>query len=59
MSALPRGQLFNAVAARIVQGASLTTTPLWDRGVDGTDQVVQVGFVKSSISASEFFDDRC
>lgn len=54
VSALPRGQLFNAVAARIVQGASLTTTPLWDRGVDGTDQVVQVGFIRSAISPTKF-----
>lgn len=54
VSALPRGQMFNGVAARIVQGASLTTTPLWDRGVDGTDQVVQVGFNKSAISLIKY-----
>eukprot|EP00904_Undaria_pinnatifida_P010402 jgi/Undpi1/6492/HiC_scaffold_20.g08971.m1 len=42
VSALPRGELANEVATRIVQGASETRTPLWDRGVDGSGQVVQV-----------------
>ncbi|CAM9423672.1 unnamed protein product, partial [Laminaria digitata] len=42
VSALPRGELANEVATRIVQGASETSTPLWDRGVDGSGQVVQV-----------------
>ncbi|CAM9502321.1 unnamed protein product, partial [Ectocarpus sp. 8 AP-2014] len=32
VSALPRAELFNAVAGRIVQGGSATTQPIWDRG---------------------------
>ena len=44
VSALPRSQMSNAVAGRIVQGASATTSPVWDHGVDGSGQVVQVGF---------------
>ncbi|CAN0541254.1 unnamed protein product, partial [Scytosiphon promiscuus] len=42
VSALPRGELFNEVATRIVQGASETNSPLWERGVDSPGQVVQV-----------------
>lgn len=42
VSPLPRAELFNAVASRIVQSASETRTPLWDRGVDGSGQVIQV-----------------
>lgn len=42
ISALPRAELSNAVAGRIVQGASATTSPVWDLGVDGSGQVVQV-----------------
>lgn len=42
VSPLPRGQVFNAIASRIVQGASETSTQIWDRGVDGSGQVIQV-----------------
>ncbi|CAN0071048.1 unnamed protein product, partial [Ectocarpus sp. 12 AP-2014] len=56
VSALPRAELFNAVAGRIVQGGSATTQPIWDRGVDGSGEVVQV--VDSGIDeGSCFFRD--
>lgn len=51
VSALPRAELANAVAGAIVQGASATSTPLWDRGVDGSGEVVQV---RASEQASEW-----
>lgn len=43
VSALPRAQLHNAIASRIVQSGSETRTPLWDRGIDGSGEVIQVG----------------
>ncbi|CAM9830520.1 unnamed protein product, partial [Ectocarpus sp. 13 AM-2016] len=56
VSALPRAELFNAVAGRIVQGGSATTQPIWDRGGDGSGEVVQV--VDSGIDeGSCFFRD--
>lgn len=42
VSALPRAELSNAVAGRIVQGGSATSAPIWGRGVDGSGEVVQV-----------------
>ncbi|CAM9494152.1 unnamed protein product [Pylaiella littoralis] len=53
VSALPRAELSNEVAARIVQGASATSTPIWDRGVDGSGQVVQV--VDSGVAQGSCF----
>lgn len=42
LSALPRARPLVAVASSVVQSGEDGSTPLWDRGVDGTGQVVQV-----------------
>lgn len=42
VSSLPRAELFNAVASRVVQGGAEDSSPLWDGGIDGTGQVIQV-----------------
>lgn len=44
ISALPRAETFNAVASCIVQSGTENSTKLWDYGLDGTGQVIQVRF---------------
>ncbi|CAM9635731.1 unnamed protein product, partial [Discosporangium mesarthrocarpum] len=42
VSPLPRAAFFNAVATGIMQGSDVSRTPLWDRGLDGRGQVIQI-----------------